>query len=200
MISFIRGKIVEITETAITVDQQDIGFLLFVVNCSSFVLGQSVELFIQLVWHQDQGPALFAFTTKDERMLFNLLISCSGLGPKIALAALASMSPSSIVRAIEMKDAKALSTIPGIGMKKAESIILQLKDKVDRLVKQGFAIDNAASFENLKNLGQVLSSLGYAQKEVSDAVQYTKVQLQDLPQAPFDEWLKKSFSYLAKKT
>lgn len=199
MISYLRGLVIELADTSITIKVQGIGFSVGVVNPAVFTVGEEIELFIQLTWHQELGPQLFGFKTKDEKILFNIITSVSGMGPKIALATLREMSPGAFLRAIELNDIKALSSIPGIGTKKAETIIVQIKDKVGKLVKQGFTVEDSTAFEHIKNLNEVLTSLGYGQREITEAISYVKAQFQLSPQAPFNEWLKKAFSYLSKK-
>lgn len=198
MISFLRGIIKDRHENCLTIESNNIGFAVAVPSPSQFVAAQSVELFIQFTWNQEQGPQLYGFLTQDEKVMFNLITSCSGIGPKLALALLNMLSPATIAAAIAENQPKILSNVSGVGAKKAENIILQLKDKINKLVSSGFAIEKNAAFEHLTNLTQVLQSLGYSAHEINHASSYVKNHLSEINPLSFDGVLKKAFSALSK--
>ena len=200
MITFLRGIIKDINDSTLTLDVQGIGYGVTVCNSTAFIIGEKAELFIQLIWHQEQGPHLFGFTTHTEKTIFCLITSCSGFGPKAALAILQAMTPSAFIEAIELGNTKALSAVNGVGTKKAESIILHLKDKVHKLIQQGFcaaqSTTSSLSVSDIKNLTDVLNSLGYSAREISDALTYVRSQGSAYA---FDELLRKSLSFLSKR-
>ena len=85
-------------------------------------------------WNQDNGPTLYGFNSILEKTVFLLIISCSGIGPKIGLAVLHHLEPATFVQAIIEENIKVLSSISGIGAKKAEQICVALKHKVAKLL------------------------------------------------------------------
>lgn len=198
MISFLRGIIKDRSDNIITIESNNIGFAVAVPMPAQFIATQSIELFIQFTWNQENGPQLFGFLTRDEKTMFNLITSCSGIGPKLALALLSMLSPATIAAAIAENQPKVLSNVSGVGTKKAENIILQLKDKINKLVTSGFAIEKNAAFEHITNLTQVLQSLGYSTHEISHATTYVKSHLHEIQPLSFDGVLKKAFASLAK--
>jgi Holliday junction DNA helicase RuvA len=132
MIARLSGTVWNKGEDWITVRVGDIGFqvhtptnLLGQVND----LGQQVELFTHL--HvRENDLTLFGFLTKDALTLFKLLLSVSGVGPKVALAVLGTLSPETLQQAVVQEQPEILSRVPGIGRKTAKAIIFHLKDKI----------------------------------------------------------------------
>ena len=200
MISFVKGKIIEVDEQAITVElpQCALGIQLSVTNATSYVQNKEVALHAYMHWNQEQGPSLFGFTTKTEKRIFVLMISCSGVGPKMALSALSQMQPAEFVRAVHENDAKALSTINGIGAKKAEQIIVQLKHKVAKLIDADLVADDSGALKQIKGVSDVLLSLNYSRPEIAGALDYVKGSGggQD---CSFDQALRLAVSFLSKR-
>ena len=196
MINFLQGSIKAYKDQIITLEVRGIGFQVFVAD-SSFVVGHEVALHIYLQWHQENGPILYGFHTDLEKSIFLMIISCSGIGPKIALAILSGMKPATFLKIIQTNDEKALSSINGIGAKKAEQMIVQLRHKAAKLIESGVVVDDDAEFNDLKNISDVLTSLSYSRAEISQALQYVKEEVE--PNAPFDKLMRKALSYLSKK-
>jgi holliday junction DNA helicase RuvA len=197
MISRLRGKVVEVTDQGITLEVGGIGFLLGMARSQEHKLNEEIELVVHLYWHQDLGPQLFAFKTITEKQLFILLTGCSGVGPKIALSILAHMSIRSFVVAIQGGDSKALSNVDGIGIKKAESMILALKDKVAKMIQTGTLHEETGNFALVKKMNEILLSLGYSRAEclsILESLQKTG----GIEVLPFDELVRKALA-LAKK-
>src|SRR5258708_4097906 len=124
MISFLQGIVFDYNGNKLVLNVQGVGFDLQVSQAGTFVIGESVSLCVYLQWNQEQGPLLFGFHNELEKKVFLLVISCSGIGPKIALALLSALTPSVFLQIIQSGDEKALSGIPGIGAKKAEQMIV----------------------------------------------------------------------------
>src|ERR1700722_4322455 len=136
MIDYVVGKITHITQKSITVEAGPVGFFVTVPNSAAFAVGSSIRLCVYLHWNQEQGPTLYGFMHEAERVVFLLITSCSGVGPKIGMATLSVLSPQQFLHAVQAENPDALSQVPGIGTKKAEQIIVQLKHKVaDMLVE-----------------------------------------------------------------
>ena len=164
-------------------------------NETIYAINQEVNLEIYFYWSQENGPQFFGFESKSQRDIFSLLISCSGVGPKLALLILSQMSPSDFLNAIVFADVKALSSINGIGSKKAEMLIMQLKDKVDKI---SYSKDKDVAITKLKEVSDVLTSLNYSKPEISIALDSIKKD-PNFSNFTFDELLRKSLSTLVKK-
>ena len=131
MIAYLRGRVLAITaETAIL----DIGGVGYEVYCSSgafrkMTVGQYVELYTYLQVKED-GMTLFGFESPKEKELFLKLTSVSGVGPKLGIAVLSTLSGDEFARVIATTDVKRLSAVKGLGKKTAEKIILELHGKI----------------------------------------------------------------------
>lgn len=200
MICFIKGILKNIEQNSLIIEISGLGFQISVPEEKYFEVGKEVELHISFVWNQETGPHLYGFRSNLEKNIFDLVISCSGCGPKIGLAVLSTMSPAIFLSSIASADVKALSKINGIGSKKAESIILQLKDKINKfeLYKDKIDTKQTAHFEKLKDVNQALESLGYSRFEINNAISQINGQV-DISVAKFDEILRKALSFLSKK-
>ena len=131
MIAYVRGKVLETTEETMIVDVNGLGYELY---CSSGAfrkasVGEYVELHTYLQVKED-GITLFGFGSAKEKELFLKLITVDGVGPKLGVAVLSSMSGDEFATAIATADAKRLSTVKGLGKKTAEKIILALHGKI----------------------------------------------------------------------
>ena len=132
MIAHLRGRLLEKQPNRLIVDVQGVGYELQVPLSTFYETadpGTEVALRVHTHVREDQ-ISLFAFATSLEQALFERLITVSGVGPKLALAALSGIEPADLVRAICAADIARLTRIPGIGRKTAERISLELKDKV----------------------------------------------------------------------
>jgi Holliday junction DNA helicase RuvA len=199
MISRLRGTIIERTDQSMTVDVGGVGFCVVMARISRYTLQQNIDLIIQLHWHQDNGPQLFGFANLAEKQIFNLIISCSGIGPKIALAILDSMTPDSFASAIISGDSKALSHVDGIGIKKAESMIVHLKDKVNKLLQSGTLMAQNPALTMIGKVSEILASLGYSRYESSYALEHLQ-KIPDVESLSFEELIRKALAAaMAKK-
>jgi len=127
--------------------------------------GARVSLFTELVVKED-GWALFGFDRAMERMVFQRLLDASGFGPKLALAMLSALGPERTVRSILARDLTALSSVSGVGRKKAERLVLELQDKFGDVSLQSPA-PRAAGTEDAV---QALVGLGYGPGAADEAV------------------------------
>ncbi len=128
MYDYIKGKVTRITPEYLVIEQQGIGWQIFAPNPYSF---GSDELQVFLHHHvREDAQLLFGFPTLEQRELFRKLISVSGIGPKGALAILASGQPQHVIEAIEREDESYLVKFPGVGKKTARQMILDLKGKL----------------------------------------------------------------------
>jgi len=194
MIASLNGLIKHCFSNFIVIEVGGIGFGVHVPVTSSFKENVSVQVYTHMHWNQESGPSLYGFSTIEEKNMFVQLMSCSGIGPKIGLAIIGSLSPSQFVAALVMADIACLSAVPGIGKKKAESIILQLKDSVSK-----FNIEPGQSpvVTHIRDVGEALQSLGYSRNEIANAVEWAKGQV-EVP--AFDSLMRASLAFLSKKS
>lgn len=127
--------------------------------------GGRVSLHTELVVKED-GWALFGFDRPGERRIFQRLLGASGFGPKLALALLSALGPERAVRSIRARDLTALSSVAGIGRKKAERLVLELRDRLDDVALEPEAARGPGSDEAVR----ALMGLGYGAGAAEDAV------------------------------
>lgn len=127
--------------------------------------GARVSLHTELVVRED-GWALFGFDRAADRVIFQRLLSASGFGPKLALAVLSALGPDRTVRSIRERDIAALSTVSGIGRKKAERLVLELRDRFDDLSVSPAERPSTGSDQAVR----ALLALGYAPAAAEEAV------------------------------
>ena len=127
--------------------------------------GARVSLFTELVVKED-GWSLYGFDTSLERLVFRQLLSASGFGPKLAIALLSALGPERTVRSIQSRDLSALSSVSGIGRKKAERLVLELHDRFTDV-----ALDvRVPRLEGSEDAVRALVGLGYGMAAADDAV------------------------------
>jgi Holliday junction DNA helicase RuvA len=133
MIAFLTGKVAAKTTAYAIVEVGGVGFKMAMSTSSLAALpaeGDDVTVHTYLHVREDE-LALFGFESDDERVLFEQLISVSGVGPKVALSVLSALAPDTLKRAIASEDVALLSSVPGIGKKSAQRLIIELKDRLD---------------------------------------------------------------------
>jgi holliday junction DNA helicase RuvA len=131
MIEYIKGEIVELTPTQMIMECGGIGYEVNIslTTYSAFAGKPTGKIYIYEVIRED-AHLLFGFAGKDERELFLLLTSVSGVGPNTARMILSSLPPSELIQAIAAKNEKALTSVKGIGQKTAQRILVDLKNRV----------------------------------------------------------------------
>lgn len=166
MIAQLNGKIIELNPTDLVVDCAGVGYEVKVsLNCSTaYSLDQNAVVFTQMIVRED-AQLLYGFHDKEERTMFNHLISVSGIGPNTAILMLSALRPSEIARAIQSEDLLTIKKIKGIGAKTAERLIVDLRDKVAKL---GFSENNLTGSGNTTRFEALtaLISLGFDRRSV----------------------------------
>lgn len=176
MYEFIKGRVDYIGPEFVVVENNDIGYQIYTPNPYSFSkeFGQAVKVYTYYHVRQDL-IALYGFHTREEKTLFIKLLDVTGIGPKGALAVLASGEPEQVVQAIENEDEAYLVKFPGVGKKTARQMILDLKGKLQNIVPDYFpdlfsqdkleSKDHAmdAAFEEAI---LALQALGYSDREI----------------------------------
>ncbi len=174
MIAHVRGQVAQVNLTSAVLEVGGVGLQMLCTpgTLASLRPGQDAVLSTTLVVRED-SLTLFGFADADEKAIFELVQTASGVGPKVALAIVAVMSPDDVRRAIASEDVKALTRVPGIGPKGAQRLILELKDKVGVVLGSSSGSlggPGAGTFWR----GQVLDGLiglGWSAKEADKAVE-----------------------------
>ena len=182
MISYIKGNLADIMPDSIVINVSGIGWQVYVPTQVSDRLpsiGQPVKIHTWLQVRED-AMTLFGFLTKDELRIFKLLIGVSGIGPKGALAILSVMTTDDLRFAVLGEDAKAIARAPGVGVKTAQRLILELRDKLnmDDAAPQGSAaqpVPQAGAKGAKSEAVQALTALGYSSSEALKAVNEAEV-------------------------
>ncbi len=195
MIAYLSGKLKFKTIDSVIIDVGGVGYDVYC-PLSSFShfpeLGSDLSLHIHTHVKEDILQ-LYGFPTPDEKKLFKTLLGINGIGPKVGISILSHMSAAEFTQVICEKNAKRFKSVPGIGPKMAERIILELKDKTDKLFPQLIQSENSQkqvtlSDENLtEDLVSALMNLGYSEKIANKTVQKS---LQMCTSHSFDQVLK----------
>ncbi|MBE6464738.1 MAG: Holliday junction branch migration protein RuvA [Eggerthellaceae bacterium] len=180
MIAFLNGVLAARRPSSIYLDVNGVGFEVLMPQTSIAALpeiGSQVQVMTYLQVRED-GMSLFGFLSLEEKALFEELIGVSGIGPKLALAALSFYSPSELVAAIAAQDVTRISKIPGVGKKMAQRIILELKGVIDGGMDgllgdaSSGASDTGTSSQSsaLKGITDALLSMGFTSAEAELAL------------------------------
>jgi len=176
MYQYLSGKITEKTPAAATLDVNGIGYEVRIsVNTFSALpdLGQTAKLLTHFVVRED-AQLLYGFATEEERELFRLLLSVSGIGPKMAITLLSGMTIKELKGAISDGSIAVLSSITGIGKKTAERVVVELKDKLPRGAgkdSRDIVHDMGVSDQLVDDAVQALVALGYTKQKAKEVVQ-----------------------------
>ena len=173
MIAYISGEIEEITEDGVVIDNNGIGYFLYMPSRESAKLSNhmSARLMTYLKVAEDD-MSLYGFLNKDSLNMFKLLLNVNGIGPKAALAILGVMDPDDIRLAVAAEDSKTISQAPGVGPKTAKRLILELKDKIDYVSTIDNVLDKGSKQAESAEIASVreetmmaLLALGYSNSE-----------------------------------
>lgn len=198
MITQVKGRVQALEEGLVVLDVHGISLGIAVPAVPTCKVDDELSLHTYLHWNPEQGPSLFGFKNELDRRVFLLIISCSGIGPRIALSLLGEMGTERFLGAIKDGDDHALTTVNGIGAKKAEQIVVQLKHKVAKLLISGVTLDPALGDSSFTTIAEVLQSLNYSRTEITGAMNHLR-QTALREQLPFDQLMRKALSFLAKK-
>ena len=170
MIAYLMGTVAGTDQASAIIDVNGIGYSVFMSNRALSRLpraGEQVRVFTHLQVREDD-MSLYGFLTLEEKDLFTKLIGVTGVGPKVALAALSTFEPDELVEAIVAEDVKAVSRIPGVGRKSASRIVLELKGSLE----SGFGQSAAPTREsaNVKLAAETLMAMGFSPTEAEVAL------------------------------
>ncbi|PWU68362.1 Holliday junction branch migration protein RuvA [Gracilibacillus dipsosauri] len=199
MIAYIRGIIDEITEQAVLIETNGIGYEVICPNPLQFqaMLGQKEKIY---TYHhvREDAQTLYGFQEPEEKQLFAKILNVSGIGPKGALAVLASTSVMDFVMAIEQENEKFLTSFPGVGKKTARQMILDLKGKLPfeyHVEKQESTTTQKDMDPALNEAIEALKALGYSDKEINQI----KPRLKEEKQTEPDGYIRKGLALMMKQ-
>jgi Holliday junction DNA helicase RuvA len=195
LFEYIIGTVEYVGPQYIVVENNGIGYQIYTPNPYAFRKGSEREKVYTYLYVREDANILYGFKTREAKMLFEKLLTVSGIGPKGALAVLASADPGQIIRSIEGEDEEFLMKFPGIGKKTARQMILDLKGKFKEFQTEpeGLSVEAGENGERreLKEAILALEALGFTQREIGavlpelkkaelTAEQYIKLALQKL--------------------
>ncbi len=169
MIATLRGEISQIEDNAIILEVGGVGLRVFVPSIlrTRLKVGETLMLYTHLVVRED-ALTLYGFESQGDRELFNVLLGVDGVGPKVALSVLSTMTLDAVQRAVFADDGDLLSRVPGVGKKTAQKMALHLKDKL----KPTDALSRVAAMSDADSeVLAALTALGYSVVEAQAAIQ-----------------------------
>lgn len=201
MIHFLQGTIAEIGLDSLTINVQGVGYHAF---CSTRTLSTArKDEPMHLATHlhvREQEMTLFGFATAAERTMFTKLTTVSGVGPKVGLAILSTLTSQEISEAITLKNGKMIARANGVGPKLGERIVRELQGKLDGLSLAGMSVDGASISDaptpqtsTAQDVLSALTNLGYKPEQAQKVLAETAAAL---PEASFDTLLKNTLKSL----
>lgn len=190
MIAYIKGIVTHRLVEAVYVNVHDVGYRVYVPSSvqSQLQVGEETYLYTYTNVRED-AIQLYGFLTIEDYELFLMLISVSGVGPKLGLGILSAISPDQFVGLIISGDTKGLQKLPGIGKKSAERLVLELKDKIESLGIAGTFTPSGTISALVKapvgvteEVVEALMALGYSAQEVQPVVQDVYDGTQEVPE------------------
>jgi holliday junction DNA helicase RuvA len=169
MIATVRGEVTQIEESAVTVEVGGVGLRVFVPAPvrSRLKVGETALLYTHLVVRED-ALTLYGFETQADRELFHMLLGVDGVGPKVSLAVLSTLTVETVQRAVMSEESEILSRVPGVGRRTAQKIILHLHGKIK---PEDTLAQVAAMSDRDSEVLAALTSLGYSVVEAQTAIQ-----------------------------
>ena len=193
MIDYIKGELSELTPAMAVVEAAGVGYAMNIsLNCYSAIQGKKdVKLYVYESIRED-AHVLFGFAAKKEREMFLLLITVSGVGPNTARMVLSSMSPAELCNSISTGNERMIKTIKGIGLKTAQRIIVDLRDKIVSLgiaeeIPAGGSMENPVDNRVKEEAVSALTMLGFSPAPSQKVVMQI---LKDNPTAAVEQVIK----------
>ncbi len=177
MITYLEGRLIDKQPTRIVIDVGGVGYEVFIPLSSFDRLRAENGVCRVLTYHhvREDAQTLYGFVTAGERQMFELLLSITGIGPKIALSALSGMSVRELKAAVAENDVKRLHSISGIGRKTAERMVIELRDRLsegEALEAVSGADEPGADDLRMRDAILALISLGYKQADARKMVRH----------------------------
>jgi Holliday junction DNA helicase RuvA len=193
MITHIQGKMVEKNPDHVVVECNGLGYHINISlqTFSNIPDQENLKLYTHLVIRED-AHILFGFYSKTEREIFKMLISVSGVGPSIAITMLSSMDTEEIQQAIGSEDVSKIQSVKGIGLKTAQRVIVDLKDKILKSYEISEDLPSSNNTIKIEALS-ALEVLGFSRKKIEKVIQ---VILQNSPDVSLEELIKQALKNL----
>lgn len=178
MIATLSGTVKSLTPDRAIIEVGGVGMnvLINAHTSNSLIVGAHANLFTSLVVRED-SLTLFGFSDEPSRVLFELVQTVSGIGPKVALSILGALTPSELAHAVNTENISAIEKVPGIGKKGAQRLILELKSKISDFGQGSYTRSHQPVWR--EQLTSALISLGFSAKDSDDAINSV---LSDIPQ------------------
>ncbi|NJK99037.1 MAG: Holliday junction branch migration protein RuvA [Spirulinaceae cyanobacterium SM2_1_0] len=208
MINYLKGQAIEVVRTLagrtlLILEVSGIGYEIQIPTSLArrFTLGEGVQIFTHQLVRDDQ-PVLYGFSTAAERDLFRHLLTVSGVGAQMAIAAIDTLGLELLVRAVVKSDIRTLSKPAGVGKKTAERIALELKTKLSQWRHEvGITVATlgaAPSPELQEDVEVTLLALGYTKDEIEQALSALSSDLQLLKNPQAEEWIRGAITWLSR--
>ena len=213
MISWIKGEVIDLWQTNnkfyILINCQDLGYEIQILESvfTKFkpkdITDKNIILWIKHIKKED-SDLLFGFLSKDQKDLFIQIINIRGIGSQIGMAILSKLSVNEIINAINTQNKKVICSVPGIGQKMTDRLILELKNKFqidEDICRDEFLINNTEIKKILSDLELTLESLNYKKKEIRNALSIVKernITSKKREDITFENLLKLAMNYLDK--
>jgi len=183
MFDYLKGILVDKSFPYCTVEVNGIGYRLLTNLRTLETIGElnsEIKIYTKLI-HKEDLMMLCGFKNKQDRVIFDILTSVSGIGTKVALALLAEFETNELINLIISQDHKTISRTKGIGAKMAQKIVLEIKDKLTKLDVVPFVVEKSnntkVSSDTISQVATVLESLGYSKNEYQGAIETALTQL-----------------------
>jgi Holliday junction DNA helicase RuvA len=168
MLSYLKGSLISVGDDSVEIEINGMGFNIQIPSSDIPLLpptGKEVKILPHLILQEDKVE-LFGFLEEKEKLIFQRLLSVAGIGPKAALALLSSFSPAALAEIIVNEDIAQLTTVPGIGKKTAQRLVLELKEKMESEVEINSSKKTKVTAVEAEEALAALCSLGYQKSEV----------------------------------
>lgn len=195
MIAHISGTVTHRDLQTVTIDVGGVGYEILATprTLATCQEGDEATIITQLITRED-SQTLYGFTTRDERDVFNVLISSPGIGPKVALAVLSILTPDELRLALSQEDESALTQVPGIGPKTAKQMIVNIGNKLGEPDEvPASALPNVSGGKPSHKIVEALENLGWNTSQAKKAVSASQA---DQPDATEEDLLRLSLQYL----
>ncbi len=181
MIARLTGRVLTLDQGALVLDVNGVGYEIEVTSstANSVEIDKIVTLETLLIVRED-AQILFGFTELTDKKLFQLLIKINGVGPRLAIGIMSGLNEEELSLAIMEKDIKILTSLPGVGKKTAERLVIELQDKISFERASGKKNKSKMSQELFSDLEGTLLNLGYKPQEVDFAIHRIKIESTDL--------------------
>ncbi len=171
MIAYIEGNVININEKNIIVNTNGVGYEININTRLQVEIDKNIALYIHLV-HKEDSMTLYGFSSKEEKSMFLTLISAQGVGPKLATEVLSYYSVGDIIDILFTQNILKLKKVPGMGAKKAEKLLFELRDKINKIDTNIISTDIKS--QSLNDAMKALISLGFTNTEITGALSNIK--------------------------